>query len=485
MKLFKRSILLLLTTLFLFGCFEDNDDNFNANIKDFVWRGLNYIYLYKDSQPDLANDRFATNQDYNNFLDNFNSPEELFDHLIVDQDRFSVLVSDYIALEQFLSGISVNNGMEFDLRFKPGSETEIFGIVKYVLPNTSASVNGIERGDVFDIINGAPLTINNFNIVNTDNTYSITLGTYDNNGTPEDYADDTVISGTETVTLTKAPYTENPIFKTEIFNVNGNNVGYLMYNGFTSNFDTQLNNTFATFQSAGISDLVLDLRYNSGGSVNSSIFLSSMITGQFNGEVFLTRQYNSDIQAQLEAESPESLVNRFTDALSDGSGLNSLNLDRVYVLTTDDTASASELVINSLSPYIDVVQIGDNTTGKYQASVTIYDSPNFLRSGANPTHLYAMQPLIFKSLNADGVTDYDNGLVPDILILEDFGNMGVLGDETEPLLAAALADIEGSNRIMDYSFSKVFMPRKVSDSKSNNPTKNRMYIDAEELPINQ
>ncbi len=487
MKILKRSAIALLAAVLLIGCFEDNDDNISLNvnneIKDFIWRGLNYIYLYKDVQADLADNRFATNQEYSEYLNSFSSPEDLFNNLKVDQDRFSFLVNDYIALEQLLGGTSVSNGMEFDLYLKPGSQTDVFGIVKYVLPNTSAFSNGVQRGDVFDIINGSPLTVNNFNIVNTDNTYSITLGSYDDNGTPDLFEDDLIISGNETVTLTKEPYTENPVFKTEIFEVNGNNVGYLMYNGFTPGFNNQLNDAFGTFQSVNITDLVLDLRYNPGGSVNSAILLSSMITGQFNGEVFLTRQWNNDIQSILEADDPESLIDRFTNQLSDGSSVNSLNLSRVYILTTEDTASASELVINSLSPYINVVQIGDYTTGKYQASVTIYDSPNFLRNGANPSHLYAMQPLVFKSLNADGFTDYDDGLEPDVLIRENISNLGILGDQNEPLLAAALSYIEGSNRLPGFEFAPTNTPQKIGGSKQNSPVKNRMYMDTEDLPV--
>lgn len=483
MKILKRSVLLFATAILLFGCFEDNDDNFNSNlnVKDFIWRGMNGFYLYKDSQPDLADDRFSTNQEYNEFINSFLSPEDLFDNLKVDEDRFSFLVNDYIALEQLFSGVSVSNGMEFNLYLKPQNENEVYGIVKYVLPNSSAEANGIERGDVFDIINGSPLTVNNFNIVNTDNTYSITLGTYDNNGTPDNFDDDDIISGTETVTLTKEPYTENPILETEIIDVDGNNVGYLMYNGFTSSFNSQLNDAFSTFQSANVTDLVLDLRYNPGGSVNSAILLSGMITGQFNDEVFLTRQWNSQLQQFLEDNDPESLINRFVNELDNGTSLNSLNLSKVYVLTTDDTASASELVINCLDPYIEVVQIGDYTTGKYQASVTLYDSPDFGRQNANPNHLYAIQPLVFKSLNADGVTDYDDGLIPDVEILEDFANMGILGDVNEPLLAEAIAHIQGSSR-MAVSPTRYNYPNKIGDSKQNSPIKNRMYIDTE-LPI--
>ena len=480
MQLIKRFVLLLVISILSVGCFSDMDDDFEANIKDFVWKGMNYVYLYKDFKPDLADDRFSSDQDYSNYLETYASPEQLFEDLLYNTDRFSFLVNDYIALEQLLSGTTVSNGMEFALYYKPNSTTDVFGIVRYVLPNTSAASNGVQRGYVFDGLNGTPLTVNNYTNLYSLNSYAINLATYDNNGTPENPDDDAIIPGTESIELTKAANTENPVYISEVLNVGGTNVGYLMYNGFTADFNSELNNAFGTFLGNNVSELVLDLRYNSGGSVNSAILLSSMITGQFNGEIFLSRQWNSEWQEFLEFNDPESLINRFTNELGDGTNLNSLNLDRVFILTTEDSASASELVINSLAPYINVVQVGDFTTGKYQASTTLYDAPDFSRENANATHLYALQPLIFKTLNAEGFTDYDNGLEPDFELLEDFGNVGILGDENEPLLAAALDIIEGTGRVRPISIDS--KPKKIGYSKDKLPTKNRMYIDFD-LPI--
>src|SRR5690606_37179674 len=135
--------------------------------------------------------------------------------------------------------------------------------------------------------------------------------------------------------------------------------------------------------------------------------------------------------------------------------LNSLNLGKVYVLATKSIASSSELVINCLNPYIDVIQIGTPTTGKYQASITLYDSPDFSSSDVNPIHTYAMQPLVLKTLYAVGNTDYIYGLDPDIPANETYGNLGVLGNPDETLLAIALQHIVDTGKMSLQPFSNL------------------------------
>ncbi|WP_345274782.1 S41 family peptidase [Flaviramulus aquimarinus] len=462
MKNFKALALLLLVTYSNIGCFEDNDDIpiTTAEINDFVWKGMNLYYLYKEDVPNLANNRFSTSNDYLDYLDGFQNPKSLFEDLIYNRenvDRFSWIVDDYIALEQFLSGTTSNNGMEYQLFKFSETDTNRYGVVTHVLPNTDAESKGIKRGDIFYGIDGIPLTSSNSSQLLRQNSYTINLGAYDDNSTPETN-DDSVNQTSESISLSKSTYTENPILIHSILDLSNTKIGYLMYNGFTGTdqFNSELNAVFGTFKSGNINELVLDLRYNPGGSVYTATLLSSLITGQFAGAIFNTEQWNPEFQEALQDQNPEQLINRFLNNDNDAS-LNNLNLTKVYVLTTKSSASASELVINSLRPYIDVVQIGTATAGKYQASITVYDSPNFRRQGVNQRHAYAMQPLIYKSLNINGVTDYFNGLDPDIVLGEQFNNLGILGNVNEPLLAAAISRIMGTGRFpkLKSSFLKV------------------------------
>jgi C-terminal processing protease CtpA/Prc len=218
----------------------------------------------------------------------------------------------------------------------------------------------------------------------------------------------------------------------------------------------------------------LDLRYNGGGSVSTATYLASMITGQFDGKVFAKQQWNSKINNYFESTNPDRLKNFFTNKIGT-TPINSLNMSKVYVLTSGRTASASELVINGLKPFISVIQIGTTTLGKNVGSITLYDSPTFERTNANKNHKYAMQPIVLKIVNAEGFGDYFSGLEPTHKLEEKISSFGILGDENEPLLKAAIGKITGTGKMIQQSPGKQF--ELFMDSKSNDGIGNQMYLE--------
>ncbi|MBN2869172.1 MAG: carboxyl-terminal protease, partial [Flavobacteriaceae bacterium] len=402
MKLnYKLSVIGLLF-LALTSCFSDIDDDpiADTEIKDFVWKGLNLWYYWQgtDSAPDLSDNRFATDTDYTNFLNSFDSPNQLFYSLLSNEDRFSWIVDDYFELNSALSGITKNNGMAFGLGLIDGGPN-VFGYIQYVLPNTSAENQGIQRGDIFLTVNGTQLTESNYTnlLFSNNDTYTIGLAQIDTN-------DNLFLTG-EDKTLTKQVYQENPIYIANTFDVDGIKVGYLMYNRFLSDYDNQLNDVFGYFASEGINELVLDMRYNPGGSVNSAVLLSSLIAGKPSTSLFSNPNTNLKVSASPNLNyilAPKNFVETIN-----GNPINTLNLSKVYVLAQYSSASASELVINGLTPYIDVIHIGGETRGKNEFSITLYDNPDcaFLPSNTNcegsinPNHTWAMQPLVGRNEN--------------------------------------------------------------------------------------
>ncbi len=456
--------------LFTISCSKNDDLSIPAELQvnDFVWKGLNQFYLWQPDAPNLRDDRFGNQGDLNTFLKTYNDPTNLFNALRIDPniDRFSVIFSDYNTLEGILSGTTKNNGVDYGLKYKTSNSTDIFGWVKYIIPNSDASTKNIQRGKIFYAINGTPLTASNYKSLLANDTYIMNFADFDNgNITPNG----------QSVMLTKTTLSENPVLINTVINQGAKRIGYLVYNGFYPNFESQLNTAFANLKAQNATHLILDLRYNSGGSIATASRLASMITGQFNGQIFARQQWNPKMQVYWSNNNASQFDTRFTTTLSDGTGINSLNLSKVIVLTTKSTASASELVINGLKPYVQVIQIGDVTVGKNVGSITVYDSPNFGSAGRNPNHKYAMQPIVLKTVNASGFGDYQTGLVPTTLQVEDLGNLGILGDVTEPLLQTALNYIQANGRMQPHQPEHIF--EQCKDAKDLEPLQNEMYLE--------
>jgi hypothetical protein len=132
-------------------------------------------------------------------------------------------------------------------------------------------------------------------------------------------------------------------------------------------------------------------------------------------------------------------------------------------------------VINCLKPYINVVQIGDVTTGKNVGSITLYDSPTFGKTNVNPAHKYAMQPIVLKIVDKNGFGDYVSGITPTFPLTENLANLGELGNPTERLLSAAITQIIANGRMMPQNTAT--LERDFADAKSLNPLRTEMYVE--------
>ena len=471
MKKFKYCLLALILVFSSCKKSDDEDPNIirietDLEIIDFIWKGLNQYYYWQESVINLSDSKKESESDYAYFLSQNPNPENFFNSLLHPDDNFSWIVDDYVELENMLQGIDISDGMEFGL-YVECNDQNIFGFVRYIQKDSDAESKGVKRGMVFSNINGTRLTRDNYRDLlfnNTSSSYTIRFSeiSYNQNNQCAN-----IIPGQEDLTLIKSRIVKNPIHISKIIENEGQKIGYLMYNQFLGvvesegkDYNSELNDAFANFLSKGINDLVIDLRYNPGGRISTSINLASMITGQFNNQVFAKERWNSKLMNYWDENSPESLLNRFTNKLGNNQSIFSLNLDRVFVLTSARTASASELLINGLDPYIDVIHIGDFTVGKNQGSITVYDYINDSRD-KNPNHMYAMQPIVLKIGNVAGYTDFPDGLEPDIFIKESLLNPGILGDIEEPLLKIAIDQISGDAISIEnnYLFKEISTPQ--------------------------
>ncbi|WP_428740437.1 S41 family peptidase [Tenacibaculum sp.] len=479
MKLFKASLIVLFSLLII-SCSEKDNVPKNVEVQNFVWKGLNAYYLWQDLVPDLADKRFSTDNEIYSYLLGYDNPEDLFYNLLYmpneypqDPDKtYSWIVDDYIALEQAFAGIRLTSGMKLIGADYANGSGGYYVYVYDVVNGSDADTQGVTRGMIITEINGATITRDNVNSLLDNNSFTIYLADY-NGGNP--------VSNGNTITVTKSQITENPVKVSNVITDGGHTIGYLLYNQFSSDFDRDLNAEFANFKAAGITDLIIDLRYNGGGSVQTAAYLGSMITGQYTGELFAKQIWNHKV---LDAFPAETFINNFTDQIlnknSQGNvvldeAINSLNLNTVYFIVSKNTASASELVINGLKAYIDVKLVGTQTYGKHVGSITLYDSDDYTRNGSNlKSHTWAMQPIVLEIQNKNG-ENAPEGFIPEVIMEEDPSNLGILGDPTEPLLERTIQYITTGAKGLP-TVQKGYKISPSWNSSMANPDYNNMYV---------
>ncbi|MEQ9374925.1 MAG: S41 family peptidase [Imperialibacter sp.] len=390
----------------------------NAVVNDWIAENMDLYYYWNTSLP---SDVSLT--DY---------PEDFFYDLLYSSDYFSFITDDAASLIDEFSGTTLALG--FSPAFGKFSDSDqVFMIVEYVYSGSSAFEQGLKRGDIILKINGEYLdTDNYYDLYSQTGGYSVTLGSY---------IDGSIYETSTTYDISATYLVLDPIIDYEVKEVNGIKIGYVVYVEFiTGDNDLFLNSmdqVMAELKSQGITELVVDLRYNPGGELTAAQHLASLLapaSAASSGEAFVTFNYNDDLQNYfLRTEGSNSDNLKMT--LETNS--NNLNLSRIFFLTTNGSASASELVINGLEPYMDVVVIGEPTYGKYYGSYVIYDTDT------PPAHNWAIVPVVMKYANSLGVTDFVNGLTPDVYIEDDLFSAKEFGNITDPMLASAIEQITG------------------------------------------
>jgi C-terminal processing protease CtpA/Prc len=450
-----------------------------TEVNSFIWNGLSDYYLWNSQVAGLTNSKYAKKDSLNAFLNTYTDPQKLFTSLLYkyeEVDKWSFLVDDSKEIDDWIAGISETMGYDFMLG-RIGSSNDLFGFVRYVYKGSPAEKAGVKRGDIFMQVNSQQLTVSNYQtLLFATKTYTLSFATISNS---------TISLNNRVVLMTAVEMQENPINKDTIFVFNNQKIGYLVYNGFNSDFDIQLNDVFKKFKDANIDRLVLDLRYNGGGSVQSSIYLASMIYGTDVTKVFAKAKYNSGLQSYLVSEyGLASLSDNFTTYIDKTdknpvTTINTLNLNKIHIIVSDNTASASEMLINGLRPYMNVTVVGINTNGKYTGSMTVKDWDE--KGVVNPNHKWAMQPIVVKYANSRDESDYVDGLTPNLIGEEDFANLLPFGDPNEDLLKIVLADIKGIPVTGMVLKSAKMGLRKVADSRDFKPFANEMYINPDKF----
>jgi C-terminal processing protease CtpA/Prc len=469
----KRYFLILLLAYLAISCNENpviddeeettdttsvTTDTANQSINRWILGQMQTYYLWEDKLPEVSDL-------------NASDPESFFYSLLYDDlDKWSFITDDYSALSAELEGIPTSMGYSPAFYLYNNSENVLI-VVEYVYPNSPAETAGLKRGDIILTIDGSLLDTANYYELYSGSSYTVELGDFSASTGKLSY------SGT-TLRMNAAFIKADPAIYHSVIETNGYKTGYLVYTQFVSGENNEylatLDAIFDEFYGAGVTNLIVDLRYNPGGSIDCAGYMASAIAPSSvvsTGSVLVNMDYNELLDYYFyyyEGQNSENLVFRFP------ANNHNLNLSTVYFLTTTGTASASELLISGLFPYMNCVVIGESTYGKYTGAFVIsdYNTP--------PQHNWAIIPIVLKYANAAGFTDFSDGLTPDYALIDDLTSAVPFGDTSDLFLAKALALITGESGVtvaksatLPVNFKKIISKQQI--------LRKNLFIDGKQL----
>ena len=428
MKYLQHTFWAFLLTV-LCSCGEDRTGEFYALIEDRQWieETMQANYLWAEDMPVIENE-----DDY------FKEPQTFFKSLLSKNamngkgDKYSYMEEAPKAPQQESRSQMLDRtstyGMEFELTNDPtGTTNHIHAHVLYVLDGSPAQQAGITRGDWLSSVDGQRITTSNYQLLK--NGGSIKVARTRIYSTELGYtwqpADTLNLAASITMEI-------NPFLIDTLYQVEGQRIAYLMYNEFSTGpenkgteetYNEQMKAIFANFKAQQPDALILDLRYNNGGYLQCTQALGSLIApASALGKNFVNLQFNAKANPQRKAY---PLLESYAEA--------NLNLSKVYILTTNHTASASEALINGLIPYMgkeNVILIGERTEGKNVAMTAF----------RNETYGITLWPVVAYTSNAEDFSDYGDGFEPTHELKErNIVDWYPLGDIREYLLKNAIS----------------------------------------------
>jgi len=366
--------------------------------KTWVRAYLDDIYLWYNDIVNVPATAYSTVQDY------------FYALLVRSKDHFSFTAPQAVMDQYFQSGTEVGYGLNLvneNNRLR----------VSYTDPGTPAADQNIPRGAEIVAIDGTPIQWNS--AAQEAAMYPDTAGT-----SHQFTIQEVGSTSPRLVTLTATTITRSPVPKNSIITTPDNKkIGYLVFTDHIATAELPLISAMQQFQQSGIDDLVLDLRYNGGGFLYIASEVGAMIGGvAVKNKIFEQLQFNSKHPEKTNDPTNKLL---FPDTSSFNTALPQLNLKRVFILTGDGTCSASESIINALSPFVQVIRIGAITCGKPYG---------FIQENNCGQAYFAIQ---FIGVNDSGQANYANGFAPTCAAADDLEHD--LGNINERLLATAMS----------------------------------------------
>ena len=444
----KHLLLLALATLTLTACHKENkngldpeEENTRYYVNTFAYSVMNTYYLWKEE----ITEGFS-NWKYDDEPKAKIKEIRYKDSDGEDIDRWTMLTDDYSSMISSIDGVTTTYGLNYTLYYTDKSHEKVCMVVTYTAEGSPARKAGLKRGDIIMKIGGKEIGIDNYVDLITNgfhNAASCTLTLQDGS----------------TVTMTAVEMYEDPVLLYKTFSFNNKKVGYLVYNSFTLDSWKRLLEACKYFKSEGISELILDLRYNSGGYVTAEYTLASMLAPRSVVEsqaVFEKSIYNSLLQkaygnTDVKFRDSFSFTRNGKECTYSTADAN-VGISKMYVLFTSGSASASESLIVGLKPYLDIEIIGKNSSGKYcsgilyPASAWATDNKKLIESNdmdletvQKYTDNWGIYVMVSRFADVNGQTPcMPDGFAPDIEASDNPTEGLELGDENESLLRIAL-----------------------------------------------
>lgn len=381
------------SAILLAGCNKNKDGDLDSafyqaksDVRDSAYLYTKDIYLWTDKLPSIAVFKPRSLDDVYDVMNKVKSYESL--------DKWSFAETKEETAES-QKGNTTDFG--FMVKFAPGSATEIRVI--YVYANSDAGAKGVKRTWRVNKINGR---IINRNIQADINYINDILFGIPQSAVFEFVKPDSTI---EAITLTKSTYTLNTVLFSKVYDTGSKKIGYFVFNQFSGKTsEDELISTIKEFEKQGVNEVIVDLRYNRGGFVSTQDTLANMLAPKNVGrgqKTMYTYRFNDKYKSWNQSH-------KFYKA-------GSLDLSRVFFIVSRSSASASELLINNLTPVMDVILVGETAT--YGKPVGFFPIPVFA---------YNIFPVSFKTVNSEGKADFYEGFpvnhnVADDLI-HDFGD---------------------------------------------------------------
>jgi carboxyl-terminal processing protease len=394
----KISFCLVVLLLLMSSCSKDIEKQIeDKSAKLYLDDILNTYYYWYDRKPQNVSM-------YDNTIDVF------FKASLYGEDRWSWM-TDIDSWNESQSGSFLSYGGAIA---QPIEYYHDYGLyISYVFPDSPYDRAGVKRGWKLTHLNGVSV----MELVRN-NVFNAEYAKTHNSFTFVNLEGDKVTLELIADKISTRSYLVRDIFTNKDYLGLTSKVGYFNYRTFNHNMLDDISETFQIFHNEGVKELILDLRYNSGGSILALEKLANLIApSSANGEIILKTKHNSKMSKYDEENI--SYITREAGAL---------DLKRIFFITGSRTASASEAIINGLSPFFDeadIIQVGDTTYGK----------PNGMYSFSDPDKKYIFLPICFYNVNKNNEGDYDNGLLPSYYCPDDlYHDWGVCEGATNACL---------------------------------------------------